>query len=255
MGRFDQLRPKDLWARGMEILPEPTPAPDAPGATPAEEPGRPAFARPVQLILGIGIDGLGPLSSAVELADAARANNPTTEAAVSEVAQSTIIRGAAGGFVTGAGGFSALAVALPVNVVEFYVQAARMVAAIAILRGHDVDDPRVRKAVLQTLVGTLHDSALVEAASGTRGGALTWRVLRFVPTGVLLFASKGIGFRLLRAVTGVLFGRLGRGLPLVGGAVVAAVDSWNLQRIAAHAKAEFPVADAEAPVSGPSPET
>ncbi len=158
----------------------------------------------MQLILGIGIDGLGPLSSAVELADAARANNPTTEAAVSEVAQSTIIRGAAGGFVTGAGGFSALAVALPVNVVEFYVQAARMVAAIAILRGHDVDDPRVRKAVLQTLVGTLHDSALVEAASGTRGGALTWRVLRFVPTGVLLFASKGIGFRLLRAVTGVL---------------------------------------------------
>lgn len=254
MGRFDQLRPKDLWARGMEILPEPTHAPDDPGDAAAEDP-RPAFARPVQLILAIGIDGLGPLSSSAELADAARANNPTTEAAVSEVVRSTIIRGAAGGFVTGAGGFSALAVALPVNVVEFYVQAARMVAAIAILRGHEVDDPRVRKAVLQTLVATQHDSALVEAVAGTRVGALTWRVLRFVPSGVLLFASKGIGFRLLRAVTGVLFGRLGRGLPLVGGAVVGAVDTWNLRRIAAHAKAEFPVADAEAPVSGPSPET
>ncbi len=41
MGRFDQLRPKDLWARGMEILPEPTPAPDAPGDTAAEDPAGP----------------------------------------------------------------------------------------------------------------------------------------------------------------------------------------------------------------------
>ena len=199
-----------------------------------------AFARPVQLLLAIGIDGQGPLTSAVELADAARTSSLTTEDAVSRVARTTIVRGAAGGFVTGVGGFSALPVALPVNVVEFYVQAGRMVGAIAILRGHDVGDPQVRKAVLHTLVGTQHDSPLVEAASGTPGVAWIWRVLRRLPAGILLVVSKGIGFRLLRAMTELLFQRFGRGVPFIGGLVVATVDGWNMQRIAAHAKVAFP---------------
>lgn len=196
--------------------------------------------RPIQLLLSIGIDGQGPLASAAELAHAARASSLTTDEAVASVSRATILRGSAGGFVTGVGGFWALPVALPVNVVEFYVQAARMVAAIAILRGYDVDDPPVRASVLQAIVGTQQDSPLVTAASGTPGAALAWRVLRFLPAGVRLLAGKGIGFRLLRAMTELLLGRFGRGVPFLGGFVVAAVDGWNMQRIAEHAKAAFP---------------
>ena len=190
-------------------------------------------------------------TSAAELAEAARSQQPDHRGGGVEGGAHHDHPRSAGGVVTGVGGFSALPVALPVNVVEFYVQAARMVSAIAILRGHDVDDPQVRKAVLQTLVGTQHDSALVEAVTGTRGGALTWRVLRFLPSGVLLLASKGIGFRLLRAITELLFGRFGRGVPFLGGVVVGAVDGWNMRRIAAHAKVAFP---AKAPrPRGPAP--
>ena len=65
-------------------------------------------------------------------------------------------------------------------------------------------------------------------------------MLRLLPAGVLLMASKGIGFRLLRAMTERLFGRFGRGVPFIGGIVVATVDGWNMRRIAAHAKADFP---------------
>ena len=54
---------------------------------------------------------------------------------MAKVARTAIIRGAAGGFITGVGGLWAMPLALPVNVVEFYVQAARMVSAIATLRG------------------------------------------------------------------------------------------------------------------------
>ena len=252
MGRFDRLSPPKLWARGVAIVPEPTPGPEDLDVDVSEHP---PFARPVQLLLAIGIDGQGPLASAAELAEAARTSSLTTEEAVSKVARTTILRGAAGGAVTGVGGFASLPVALPVNLVEFYVQAARMVSAIAILRGHDVDEPQVRKAVLQTLVATQHDSALVEAVAGTRVGALTWRVLRFLPSGVLLLASKGIGFRLLRAISELLFGRFGRGVPFLGGLVVGSIDGWNMRRIAAHAKVAFP---AEGPAvtdpgSAPSP--
>ena len=117
-------------------------------------PRHPPIARPVQLLFAIGIDGQAGLRSAVELAEAARTSSRTTEEAVAKVARATTIRGAAGGFITGVGGLWVMPLALPVNVVEFYVQAARMVSAIATLRGRDVGDADVRKAVLQTLVRT-----------------------------------------------------------------------------------------------------
>jgi hypothetical protein len=115
MGRFNLWRPKD-----QELRRTATPL-EADRDTDTEVPGgrRPTIERPVQLLLAIGIDGEGPLTSAVELADAARSSSLTTEEAVASVARATIVRGAAGGFVTGAGGFAAMPVALPVNVVEF----------------------------------------------------------------------------------------------------------------------------------------
>ena len=248
MGRFDRLRPHD-HEDGQTATPpgaaRDNDTDDTDDTDRPDRPDRPAIERPVQLLLAIGIDGQGRLTSAVEMADAARASSPTTEEAVARVARTTIIRGSAGGFITGLGGFAAMPVALPVNVVEFYVQAARMVSAIAILRGHDVDDSQVRKAVLQTLVRTQTDSVLVKAVSATRGGALTRRLLGLLPSGALLVANKGIGFRLLRALAERLFGRPGRRAPVIGGIVVAITDAWMMRRIAEQARIDFP-ADASA---------
>src|SRR5690606_33829598 len=56
------------------------------------------------------------------------------------------------GFVTNIGGLATAAVALPTNVVGLAVLQCRMVAGIAHLRGHDLDDPRVRNAVLATML-------------------------------------------------------------------------------------------------------
>jgi hypothetical protein len=238
------LRPQDQRVRQTATPPEAgrENEPDTPGA-----PEHPAMTRPVHLLLAIGIDGQGPLTSAVELADAARTRSLTTGDAVARVARTTIIRGAAGGFITGVGGFSAMPVALPVNVLEFYVQAARMVSAIATLRGHDVDDPQVRKAVLQTLVRTQRDSLLVKAVSATRGSAVTGRLLRLLPSGALLVGNKGIGYRLLHAIAGRLFARFGRGVPFIGGIFVATTDGWMMRRIAKQAMIDFPTDDSAVP--------
>ena len=218
-------------------------APDK-GAEGPDHPEDLALARPIQLLLAIGIDGQGPLTSAFELAEATRTSSRTTEEAVAKVARTTIIRGSAGGFVTGLGGFSAMQVALPLNVLEFYVQAARMVGAIAILRGHDVGHTQVRKALLETLVGTQTESVLVKAVSKTRGGALSKRLLALLPSGARLVANKVIGFRLLHGTVEFLLGRFGRGVPFIGGALVAVTDAWMMGRIAAQAKIDFPAEDA-----------
>ena len=242
MGRFERLRPPNLRVHESATPPESEAEVDhdPDDHHRPDRPAHPAMVRPVHLLFAIGIDGQGPLSSAVELADAARSSSPSTEEAVARVARTAIVRGAAGGFVTGLAGYPALRVAVPLNVVEFYVQAARVVSAIAILRGHDIDDAGARKAVLQTLVGHQHDSVLAKAISATPGSSVIWRLLHLLPAGLLLVAGKALAFRLLRGMAERLFGRFGRGLPFIGGVLVAATDAAMMRRIAARAMVDFP---------------
>jgi hypothetical protein len=197
-------------------------------------------ARVVQVLLDAGIDGLGPLKSARELADQARRANRTSEGAVKKVIRSHVVKGGVGGFVTGVGGFVTMPVALPANVVEFYVGATRMVAAIATLRGYDVDEPQVRTAVLLTLVGSEADEILSKAGLTGPSGKVVDLVGRQLPPAALLMLNKAIGFRLLRGVGEKAFARLGRGVPLAGGVVGGGIDWWMMKRIADQALSEFP---------------
>jgi hypothetical protein len=198
-------------------------------------------ARVVQVLLDAGIDGLGPLKSARELAEAARRDARTPEAAVTRIVRSHVVKGGVGGFVTSVGGFVTMPVALPVNVVEFYVGATRMVAAIATLRGYDVDDPQVRTAVLLTLVGSEADEVLSKVGlGGGAGGKVVRLVGEQLPPAALLMVNKAIAFRLMRGVGEKAFARLGRGIPLAGGVVGGGIDVWMMKRIADHALSEFP---------------
>jgi hypothetical protein len=196
--------------------------------------------RLVQILLDAGIDGLGPLHSAREMADAARRDTRTQEGAVKKVIRSHVVKGGVGGFVTSVGGFVTMPVALPANVVEFYVGATRMVAAIASLRGYDVDDPQVRTAVLLTLVGSDADEVLAKAGLTGGSGKMVGFVGQQLPPAALLILNKAIAFRLLRGFGEKAFARLGRAVPLAGGVVGGGVDVWMLRRIADHALSEFP---------------
>jgi EcsC protein family len=194
----------------------------------------------IQLLLDAGIDGLGPLKSARELVDAARRETRTPEGAVKKIIRSHVVKGGIGGFVTGVGGFVTMPVALPANVAEFYIGATRMVAAIATLRGYDVDDPQVRSAVLLTLIGSEADEVLARAGLTGGSGKVLGLVGQQLPPAALLMLNKAIGFRLLRGVGEKAFARLGRGVPLAGGVVGGGIDVWMMKRIADHATKEFP---------------
>jgi hypothetical protein len=194
----------------------------------------------VQMLMDVGIDGAGPLKSARWIAEDARQDTRTTEAAISKIARKTVARGAIGGFVTSVGGFVTMPIALPVNVVEFYVQATRMVGAIATLRGYDVEDPMVRTAILLTLVGSDADEVLSKAGLASGGGRVVSMATRQLPPGGLLIVNKAIAFKLLRGVGEKAFSKLGRGVPILGGLVGGGIDTWMMKRIADHAMGEFP---------------
>jgi hypothetical protein len=233
MGLFDLLRP------GRR---ESADAASALEAARRNAPDDGAMTRVVQMLMDAGLDGRGPLRPATAIADAARRRTSDPEEAVERIVRLHVVGGVAGGFVTGLGGFVTMPVALPVNVAEFYVQATRLVGAIAHLRGYDVDDREVRTAILLTLVGSRADEVLAKAGMATGGGAVTRLALGKLPPAALMVVNKAVGFRLMRGIFERVFSRFGRALPLFGGVVGAVVDGWMMRRIAEQALVEFPPA-------------
>ena len=197
--------------------------------------------RLVQQVLDYGLDGVGPFDSAVEVAERARAATSSTDAAIAKVMRRHVAGGSIGGFATGIGGFVTMPVALPVNVVEFYVQATRMVGAIATLRGYGVQEPRIRSAILLTLIGSNAEDVLAKAGLSTGGGRMAALASKQLPPASLIIINKAVGFRLLRSVGEKALPKLGKGVPLIGGAVGAGLDGYLMKKIADHAQAEFPV--------------
>ncbi|MEI2714969.1 MAG: EcsC family protein [Nocardioides sp.] len=195
----------------------------------------------VTKILNFGLDGAGPLDSAVQIAEEARSKHKSTNDAIDAVVRKHLIGGAVGGFATGVGGFVTMPVAIPVNVLEFYVQATRMVGAIAHLRGYDVTRPEIRTAILLTLIGSKADDVLKKAGVATGAGRLTTLALKNLPPSAMLMINKAVGFRLLRGVGEKLFSRFGRGVPVLGGVVGGGIDGFMMRKIAEAARKEFPV--------------
>src|SRR6476660_5970104 len=57
------------------------------------------------------------------------------------------------GFLTNLGGLATMAYMVPANITGLALVQSRMVAGIAHLRGYDLTDPRVRNAVLVSMLG------------------------------------------------------------------------------------------------------
>jgi hypothetical protein len=224
----------------------PADRPDPTGSDRAAVSPASGLARPgsllVQRLLEVGVDGKGAFDSAAQVArdalDALAVGAPR-EHAIDAVVSDHVRLAAAGGFVTGLGGFATMAVALPANVAGFYLIATRMSAAIAVIRGYDVSDPQVRTAVLLSLVGA--DSHEVLRKAGYAGtGRLANLAVQRLPGPVLMAVNKGIGFRLINQIGRKSLARLGRAVPVAGGVLGAGLDVYLLRKIAEQVRGEFP---------------
>jgi len=196
----------------------------------------------IERLMDVGIDGKGPFDSAQRVADVAMAGHSGAEPAIDALVRSHLKLGAAGGFVTSLGGFVTMPIALPANVLGFYLVATRMVAGIASTRGYDIRKPEVRSAVLLALVGADADDLLkkLPPLPGVSTGRLANLAAQRLPGPALIAVNKGVGFRLLTQVGRKSLTRFGKAVPLVGGVVGAGVDTFLLKRIADHARQEFP---------------
>lgn len=196
----------------------------------------------VTMIRDLGLDGKLTYRSAAEIARRARRGRGKRRP---EVAVRRIVRRhrwgvTAGGFVTGLGGFVTLPILLPTNVVEFYVQATRMVGAIAAVRGYDLEDEEVRVRVMAALLGEESGDVLKNLGLGPVAGVAARSAAKKLPTSPQSQLAGAIGGRLLRRF-GLRSVRLfGKAIPGLGAVLGALSDRSQLKRIAKAARTSFP---------------
>ncbi|MGL4831259.1 MAG: EcsC family protein [Propionibacteriaceae bacterium] len=207
---------------------------------PENNPG--ATQKLVQQILNIGIDGKAGYPGAVEMAEKQLAKAKSREDAEDRIVLSAIRSSTGLGFITNLGGFVTMPIAIPANLVEFYVTAIRAVAGIAHLRGYDVNSDEVRTAALLSLTGSNAEDILKKAGVVNLPASTVQALLRSrLPKPVLMMVNKAVGFRLMRSVGEKLFARLGRAIPFAGGIIGGGLDAYMMRQILRSTRKDFPV--------------
>ena len=191
-------------------------------------------------VLEIAIDGYGrmPSAKAVAARHLERLGGSVDEA-ITSIIDHHIRLASAQGFVTNIGGVAALPLAIPANITGVAIVQVRMVAAIAHLRGYDLNDNRVRTALVMCLMGgeqvakhiaegTLPTSPMAVATAPIFDPDLDRQVADDVVTDL---AARIGGKNLALAIV--------KRLPLAGGGVSAIMDGFATYQIGRYATGEL----------------
>lgn len=198
-----------------------------------------AYSRATSVLPGLG--------SAEELAARHLSKAGSTEDAIDELIRWQTAYAGAAGAVANLGGLLTLPVALPASMASSLLIQLRMVAAIAVLRGYDPGDERVKAVSFLCLAGSTGSAAVGEAGLG-------------VGARLLKHASSLAVSRVQRAVAARLGARLtARGaasgmtklVPVLGGLVGGGIDAMMTRAVGAVAKQYFPPVAKPAGDGGP----
>ena len=209
---------------------------------------QPAGGKLAEYLLEKGIAGLGPLSSAEDLAreyldDASYDSN---DARVDALVLRETTKNFATGFVTGLGGFITLPVAVPSALVASWVLQARLAAAIARIHGHDLASPHTRTSILLSLAGDVAREAMGDlGVPFSSGNGLTRRAVEQVPGRALVEINKRIGLKLLARAGERTIANFSRFVPLLGGVVGGTMDAVVCRMVARTAQDLLAPADGE----------
>jgi hypothetical protein len=182
------------------------------------------------------VDGVGPLRSAAASADHQLVEHGgDVDRAIGALIDSHVKLAGIQGFVTNLGGVLTMAVAIPANISGLALLQCHLVAGIAHLRGYELDDPRVRNAVLACLVGKSGVNNLVKR-----------KKLPSTPMGIATapWYDPSLDQKIAREVTAELIASvagkrtvvmLARRTPVVGGGVAAVTDGYQTYEIGRYA--------------------
>jgi hypothetical protein len=194
----------------------------------------------VREALNRAIDGVGPLPGAAAAADKQLAEQRgNVERAIHDVIENHVRYAGAQGFLTNVGGLVTAAVTIPANLTGLTLVQCRMIAGIAHLRGHDLKDPRVRNAILATLLGEESVARLVKKRT-LPAPPMALATAPAHDAALDKIISAEVGADLVARVAGKrLAVTIGRRVPVVGGLVGMGADGFATWKIGRYADREI----------------
>ena len=186
------------------------------------------------------IHGVGPLPPAAAAADKQlKEQKGDVDRAIHEVIENHVRYAGAQGFLTNLGGLATMAYMVPANITGLALVQSRMVAGIAHLRGYDLTDPRVRNAVLVSMLGEEGVRDLVRAQKIPAPPMALATAPAFDP-GLDRVISAEVAADFVAKVAGKrVAGSAARRIPLVGGLVGASADGYATWRVGRYADREL----------------
>ncbi len=210
------------------------------GLGPATKLGPQAAGGVLRRVLELAIDGYGKVPSARTVAGRQlERHGGAVDEAIEGLIDSHVRLASAQGFVTNLGGLALLPVALPANLTGVAVVQVRMIAAIAHLRGYDIDDGRVRTAMVMCLLGGEQVGKRIVQGKLPTSPMVIATAPMFDPTLDATVAQEVVG-DLLARVTGKRAAlMITKRVPLVGGGVGAVLDGIATHQIGRYTKGEL----------------
>jgi hypothetical protein len=186
------------------------------------------------------IAGVGPLPPASAAAEAQlKEQKGDVDRAIHEVIENHVRYAAAQGFVTNLGGLVTMAVMVPTNITGLTLIQCRMVAGIAHLRGYDLDDPRVRNAILTTMLGEDVIDALVKKRK-LPAPPMAMATAPVHDPGLDRIISAEVAAELISRIAGKrLATTIGRKIPIAGGFIGLGADAYVTWRVGRYADREL----------------
>jgi hypothetical protein len=186
------------------------------------------------------IHGIGPLPPAADAADRQlEEQKGDVDRAIHEVIENHVRYAGAQGFLTNLGGLTTMAFTVPTNISGLALVECRMIAGIAHLRGYDLEDPRVRNAVLVCLLG---EEAIERLVSEQRLPAPPMALATAPAHDPSLdrLISAEVAADLMAQVAGKrMAGTVARRIPLVGGLVGMGTDGYATWKVGRYAEREL----------------
>lgn len=196
----------------------------------------------VNRIMDMGIEGNAPgIKNSIEIAeefinDSRYADD---DARIDSLIRWQTARTGGTGFATGLGGIATMPVTLPTGLIAAWVIQARMVGAIAHIRGYDLSDERVRTFALACILGDATVTQVAKEFGAVTAKKLGQAAVSRIPGQVFIDINKKLGFRFITKAGSKGVVNVTKLVPILGGVVGGAVDATATRAVGAVAKRTF----------------
>lgn len=186
------------------------------------------------------VHGVGPLPPAASAAEKQLAEQDgVVPDAIHELIENHAGLAAAQGFVTNLGGLVTMAATIPVNITGLALLQVRLVAGIAHLRGYDLEDARVRNALLLCTLGEQSVKSLVKQGKVPGSPMVLATAPAYDPELDKLIAGELTAALVNRVIGKRAAGTVVRRVPVAGGVWAASADAINTWQIGKYAEREL----------------